>query len=109
MDSATQEILKSECLKHANAFGCLEINHVIGLPVYVCELNCVPSILFPVVNSGSDLAQNDQENQNACKWVFKDTHQIIRIEVSLDDSNQVTDRRWVIISDLVSSCFKNIV
>jgi hypothetical protein len=107
MGSSILEKLESECIKHANAFGCLEINQVIGLPVSVCQLNRVPTILFPVVKSGSELTHNDQENQQACKLAFKETHQIIRIEIQLDDSNQVTNRRWVIISDLVSSRFIN--
>ena len=67
----------------------------------------ISTILFLVVKNGSDLTQGDLENQDACKLAFKDTHQIMRIEVELDDNNQVTSRRGVIISDLVSSRLKN--
>lgn len=105
MNRATQEILKSECRKHANVYGCLEITDVPGLPIYMCALNRIPTILFPIVTNGSDLAKADLEIQEACKLAFKDTHQIIRLEVTIDDNNHVIDRRWVIVSDLGGSRF----
>jgi hypothetical protein len=105
MDSETQEILKSECINHANEFGCLEIRHISGSPFYTCELNGVPTAIYPVAIKGNMRYESDSEKLESFISNYKDTHQIIRLEVTIDDNNHVIDRRWVIVSDLGGSRF----
>jgi hypothetical protein len=99
------EILKTQCIEYAKEFGCLEITHISGSPFYTCELNGVLTALYPVAIKGNMCYESESKKLESFISIYKDTHKIIRLEVTIDDNNHVIDRRWVIVSDLGgSSC-----
>ena len=101
------DIFKSQCLEYAKDYGCLEINHISGSPFYCCEINGVPTALYPVLIN--DTAINEIDLKSSELWVshYKNSHKIVRIEIIIDNDINILQTRAITIYDLISRNAKN--
>ncbi len=74
--------LKSEVQRYVSQFGDVELRNIIGTPYYSCNLNKVPTVIFPNVI----LAKTKSDIVNFEPFVseLKNSHQIIRLDVIQD-------------------------
>ena len=97
------KLCQTACLDYAIQFGCKLITQISGSPLYICELNKVPTVLCPVLIA--DSSNPKVESSRLDYWIshYKSSHKVIRIEIHVDTNEQITLTRAIIVSDLVST------
>jgi hypothetical protein len=96
-------IIDREVENYAEQFGCLELRRISGQPCFTCELNKIPTLIYPspiVDGKGMDNHQLDN-----LKEQYRNTHKIIRLDIEIENIVDVLSSA-VIVSDLVSKNFK---
>jgi hypothetical protein len=93
------ELLQLAVEDFVRQFGAVELSISLGSHYFSCEINNVPTIIYPVQTPLEkdiiiDLEQTVHLNKNS--------HKIIRVEVEIENNN-IGLVRPVIISDLVSN------
>jgi len=93
------ELLQQAVEDFVRQFGAVELSLSLGSHYFSCEINNVPTIIYPVQTPLEkdiiiDLEQTIHLNKNS--------HKIIRLEVEIENNN-IELVRPVIISDLVSN------
>jgi hypothetical protein len=71
-------------------------------PFFTCELNRVPTILYPVEVNDTNQSDYDQTQFDLFKEQYMDTHKIVRLDIFIDEHNNGHLLKPVIVCDLVS-------
>jgi len=96
-------ILDQEVQKYVNQFGCPELRQNLGQPFFNCELNKIPTLIYPRPIVDGDIYENSEFDN--LKEHCRNTHKIIRLDIEIQN-NVVVLVKEIIVSDLVSNQYK---
>jgi hypothetical protein len=82
---------------YVKQFGSVELSRNLGSPYFTCEINKVPTLIYPIFTlEGNDLIADLEIYKDR----FKNSHKIVRLEVTIDEYG-VALVKPVIMTDLV--------
>ncbi len=93
-------ILDQEVQKYIMQFGCPELRRNLGQPFFTCELNKIPTMIYPRPIVDGIIYENTQFDN--LKENYRKTHKIIRLDIEIENSVVVLVKE-IIVSDLVSN------
>ena len=89
--------LKREVQRYVSQFGDVELRNIIGTPYYSCNLNKVPTVIFPNVI----LANSESGSKNFEPFIseLKNSHQIIRLDVIQDQMGNTVEIKSIYLNN----------
>jgi hypothetical protein len=93
-------ILDQEVQKYVNQFGCPELRRNLGQPFFTCELNKIPTLIYPRPIVDGEIYENSHFEE--IKEQVRKTHRIIRLDIEIENNVAVLVKA-IIVSDLVSN------
>jgi hypothetical protein len=100
-----ESILKKAVGEYVSQFGLVELRHNLGTSFFICELNQIPTLIFPTHVNYGEIGVID--NLDYFKEKFKNSHKIIRLDVVLAENNSIEIINEVIVCDWVSARYLN--
>lgn len=97
-------ILDQEVQKYVNQFGCPELRQNLGQPFFNCELNKIPTLIYPRPIVDGDIYENSHFEE--IKEQVRKTHRIIRLDIEIENNVAVLTKE-IIVSDLISKSYRN--
>ncbi len=91
-------IIKEEVEKYARQFGCTELRQILGQPFFSCELNKIPTLIYPRPIFDKEIHENTQFDD--FHEQVRKTHKIIRLDIEIENNVAVLVKE-IIVSDLV--------
>jgi hypothetical protein len=93
-------ILDRETKEYARQFGCTELRQNLGQPFFSCELNKIPTLIYPRPILDKEIHENPHFDE--IKQQLRKTHKIIRLDIEIENNVAVLTK-VIIVSDLVSN------
>ena len=97
-------IINGQVENYVSQFGCSELIRISGQPCFTCDLNKIPSLIYPRLVVDGEIFDNPHFDN--LKDQYRNTHKIIRLEIEIEN-NIVVIVKEIIVSDLVSKRLKN--
>ena len=98
-----KSIIKEEVENYARQFGCIELRRILEQPFFYCELNKIPTLIYPRPIIDGEIYDNPYFEE--IKEQVRITHKIIRLDIEIENNVAVLTK-VIIVSDLVSNNYK---
>jgi hypothetical protein len=93
--SQIKTILDQEVKKYSNQFGNPQLRRILGQPFFTCELNKIPTLIYPRPIVNGEIYENPHFDE--IKEQVRKTHKIIRLDIEIE--NNVA----VLVTDIIVS------
>jgi hypothetical protein len=77
-------ILDQEVQKYANQFGNPQLRRILGHPYFTCELNNVPTLIYPRPIVNGEIYENPHFDE--IKEQVRRSHKIIRLDIEIENN-----------------------